>query len=76
MEIRLQDYRDVDSGPYDAVASLEMGEHVGEGNYPTYAAVVARSREAGRVRAHPADVALAGRTRAAARSSSRSSPPT
>jgi cyclopropane-fatty-acyl-phospholipid synthase len=43
VEILLQDYRDIDSGPYDAVASLEMGEHVGEGNYPTYAAVVARS---------------------------------
>ncbi len=24
-------------GPYDAVVSLEMGEHVGEANYPTYA---------------------------------------
>ena len=43
VEILLQDYRDIDSGPFDAVASLEMGEHVGEGNYPTYAAVVARS---------------------------------
>lgn len=41
--IRLQDYRDVPSagdGPYDAVASIEMGEHVGEGNYPAYVAVL------------------------------------
>jgi cyclopropane-fatty-acyl-phospholipid synthase len=36
-DIRLQDYRDVDDGPYDAVVSLEMGEHVGQANYPTYA---------------------------------------
>jgi cyclopropane-fatty-acyl-phospholipid synthase len=36
-DIRLQDYRDVSDGPYDAVVSLEMGEHVGEANYPTYA---------------------------------------
>ena len=47
VEIRLQDYREVDSGPYDAVASLEMGEHVGEGNYPTYASIVARSVKPG-----------------------------
>jgi len=40
VEIRLQDYRDVTDGPYDAVASLEMGEHVGQGNYPTYVSVL------------------------------------
>ncbi|KGN36258.1 class I SAM-dependent methyltransferase [Knoellia subterranea] len=40
VEIRLQDYREVDDGPYDAVASIEMGEHVGEGNYPAYVAVL------------------------------------
>lgn len=38
--IRLQDYRDVADGPYDAVASIEMGEHVGQGNYPTYVSVL------------------------------------
>ena len=37
--IELRDYRDVRE-TYDAVGSLEMGEHVGEGNYPTYAAVL------------------------------------
>jgi len=36
VQIRLQDYRDVADGPYDAVASLEMGEHVGQRNYPAY----------------------------------------
>ncbi|MEP6798371.1 MAG: cyclopropane-fatty-acyl-phospholipid synthase family protein, partial [Lapillicoccus sp.] len=36
VEIRLQDYRDVQDGDFGAVASLEMGEHVGQRNYPTY----------------------------------------
>ena len=40
VEIRLQDYRDVTDGPYDAAASIEMGEHVGQGNYPTYVSVL------------------------------------
>ena len=38
VEIRLQDYREIDDEPFDAVASIEMGEHVGEHNYPEYAA--------------------------------------
>ena len=37
VEIRLQDYREIPDGPFDAVASLEMGEHVGEKNYARYA---------------------------------------
>ncbi|UNM99483.1 class I SAM-dependent methyltransferase [Rhodococcus opacus] len=37
VEIRLQDYREVPDGPFDAVASLEMGEHVGEKDYARYA---------------------------------------
>jgi cyclopropane-fatty-acyl-phospholipid synthase len=45
--IRLQDYRDIGrdgaDGPYDAVSSIEMGEHVGEENYPTYARVLHRN---------------------------------
>ena len=44
VEIRLQDYREipeVNAGrPFDAVASVEMGEHVGEENYRTYAQVL------------------------------------
>jgi cyclopropane-fatty-acyl-phospholipid synthase len=49
VEIRLQDYREIPEvaaangdlpGPFDAVGSLEMGEHVGEQNYATYAQVL------------------------------------
>lgn len=36
VEVRLQDYRDVDDGPFDTVSSIEMGEHVGEANYPVF----------------------------------------
>ncbi len=53
VEIRLQDYRDAVPAPrelYDAVGSLEMGEHVGQDNYPTYASVLCRAvRPGGRV---------------------------
>jgi len=38
VEVRIQDYREVREQPFDAVSSIEMGEHVGEGNYPTYSA--------------------------------------
>jgi cyclopropane-fatty-acyl-phospholipid synthase len=44
--IRLCDYRD-SSGEYDAVSSIEMGEHVGERNYATYASVLKRSVKPG-----------------------------
>jgi cyclopropane-fatty-acyl-phospholipid synthase len=44
VEIRLQDYREIPEvatgGAFDAVGSLEMGEHVGEQNYGTYAQVL------------------------------------
>lgn len=36
VEIRLQDERDVDDGPYDAVASIGMFEHVGEARLAEY----------------------------------------
>ncbi|KRF15058.1 SAM-dependent methyltransferase [Nocardioides sp. Soil796] len=45
-EIRLQDYREA-TGEYDAVASVEMGEHVGQRNYPTYVEVLRRSVKPG-----------------------------
>jgi cyclopropane-fatty-acyl-phospholipid synthase len=49
VEIRLQDYRDV-TGRFDAVASIEMGEHVGASNYPVYVDVLRSSvRPGGRV---------------------------
>jgi cyclopropane-fatty-acyl-phospholipid synthase len=35
-EIRVQDYRLVDDGPYDAVSSIGMSEHVGEASLPGY----------------------------------------
>lgn len=38
VEVRHQDYREIDDAPFDAVASVEMGEHVGEKNYAEYAA--------------------------------------
>jgi cyclopropane-fatty-acyl-phospholipid synthase len=51
VEIRLQDYREVaERDHFDAVGSLEMGEHVGERNYPTYVEVLRRAvRPGGRV---------------------------
>ena len=42
IDFRLQDYRDLADGPYDAAASLEMGEHVGDAHYPVFVATVAR----------------------------------
>ena len=38
VEIRVQDYRDVPDGPYDAIASIGMAEHVGASQLPEYAA--------------------------------------
>jgi cyclopropane fatty-acyl-phospholipid synthase-like methyltransferase/DUF1365 family protein len=42
VQVRLQDYRDLaGSGEtFDALASIEMGEHVGEQQYPGYAGVL------------------------------------
>ncbi|GAA1403300.1 cyclopropane-fatty-acyl-phospholipid synthase family protein [Pseudonocardia kongjuensis] len=42
VEIRLQDYRQIPAEQFDAVASIEMGEHVGQDNYPVYAAQLHR----------------------------------
>ncbi len=54
VDIRLLDYREVPAtfgaGAFDAVGSIEMGEHVGEKNYATYASVLHDSvRPGGRV---------------------------
>ena len=35
-DLRLQDYRDINDGPYDAVCSIEMIEAVGQEYWPTY----------------------------------------
>jgi len=53
VEFVVRDYRDAvppAGQEYDAVASIEMGEHVGKRNYPTYAAVLRDAvRPGGRV---------------------------
>ena len=41
-DLRLQDYRDIDDGPYDAICSIEMVEAVGQAYWPTYFESVAR----------------------------------
>jgi cyclopropane-fatty-acyl-phospholipid synthase len=51
VRIELCDYRDAPPAPggggYDAVSSIEMGEHVGQANYPTYASVLHRAVKPG-----------------------------
>ncbi|WMX46677.1 cyclopropane-fatty-acyl-phospholipid synthase family protein [Streptomyces roseicoloratus] len=42
IEIRVQDYRDVDDGPFDAISSIGMAEHVGAERYREYADVLYR----------------------------------
>jgi cyclopropane-fatty-acyl-phospholipid synthase len=41
-DLRLQDYRDIDDGPYDAICSIEMLEAVGQEYWPTYFDTVQR----------------------------------
>jgi cyclopropane-fatty-acyl-phospholipid synthase len=38
VEIRLQDYREIDDGPFDAISSIGMAEHVGSKNMARYCA--------------------------------------
>lgn len=40
VNIRVQDYRAIPDAGFDAVTSVEMGEHVGQRNYPVYARVL------------------------------------
>ncbi|WP_369235750.1 class I SAM-dependent methyltransferase [Streptomyces sp. R21] len=47
VEIRVQDYRDVSDGPYDAISSIGMAEHVGAERYLEYAEVLGRLLEPG-----------------------------
>ncbi len=74
VEIRLQDYRDVADGPFDTISSIEMGEHVGQRNYPTYAA--ASTACCARADARSCSRCRAPRAPVAGRSSRRSSRPT
>lgn len=41
-DLRLQDYRDITDGPFDAICSIEMVEAVGRAYWPTYFQSVAR----------------------------------
>lgn len=41
-DLRLQDYRDIEDGPYDAICSIEMVEAVGRAYWPTYFQAVRR----------------------------------
>ncbi|MFD9795367.1 class I SAM-dependent methyltransferase [Streptomyces sp. NPDC059070] len=53
IEIRVQDYRDVRDGPYDAIASIGMAEHVGSVRYREYADdLFALLKEGGRLLNH------------------------
>jgi cyclopropane-fatty-acyl-phospholipid synthase len=53
VEIRVQDYRAVSDGAYDAVASIGMAEHVGAAMLPVYAAgLFALLRPGGRLLNH------------------------
>ena len=64
VDVRLQDYRDAADGPYDAIASIEMGEHVGAGSYPAFCAALlrrARARAAGSWCSRCREAAPAGR---------------
>ncbi|MET7389110.1 class I SAM-dependent methyltransferase [Streptomyces sp. NPDC005529] len=50
VDVVCQDYRDIEGGAYDAVATVEMGEHVGDAEYPAFAAALRRLvRPQGRV---------------------------
>ncbi|MFC8431307.1 class I SAM-dependent methyltransferase [Streptomyces sp. NPDC057253] len=50
VEVVCQDYRDIRGGGYDAVSTIEMGEHVGDAEYPAFAAALHRLvRARGRV---------------------------
>ena len=41
-ELRLQDYRDIQDAPFDAICSIEMVEAVGQAYWPSYFGTVAR----------------------------------
>lgn len=46
-DLRLQDYRDIADGAFDAILSIEMVEAVGREYWPTYFATVARLLKSG-----------------------------
>ncbi|MFI9203389.1 class I SAM-dependent methyltransferase [Streptomyces sp. NPDC053048] len=53
VDIRVQDYREVPDGPFDAISSIGMAEHVGSARYAEYAAdLYALLRPGGRLLNH------------------------
>ncbi|MFB6884490.1 class I SAM-dependent methyltransferase [Streptomyces noursei] len=40
VEIRVQDYREIADGPFDAISSIGMAEHVGRAQYAEYAGLL------------------------------------
>ncbi|WP_405440179.1 cyclopropane-fatty-acyl-phospholipid synthase family protein [Streptomyces avidinii] len=53
VDIRIQDYRDVKDGPYEAISSIGMAEHVGAERYRDYARTLhALLRPGGRLLNH------------------------
>jgi cyclopropane-fatty-acyl-phospholipid synthase len=67
VDIRIQDYRLVDDGPFDAISSIGMAEHVGRHNMATYfGALRALLRPGGRMLNHA--ISSAGGSRLASRS--------
>jgi cyclopropane-fatty-acyl-phospholipid synthase len=53
VEIRIQDYRDLDDGPFDVISSVGMAEHVGTAPYLEYAKILYRQlRPGGRLLNH------------------------
>ena len=53
VEIRVQDYREIDDGPFDAISSIGMFEHVGRAGVDAYtSALYALVRPGGRVLNH------------------------
>ncbi|MFF3645699.1 class I SAM-dependent methyltransferase [Streptomyces sp. NPDC002564] len=50
VDVQLRHYRDIEGGEYEAVSTIEMGEHVGDEEYEAFAAQLYRSlRPRGRV---------------------------
>ncbi len=48
VDVRLQDYRELDcTAEFDAVSSVEMGEHVGDEHYPQYLSIIRRALRPG-----------------------------
>jgi cyclopropane-fatty-acyl-phospholipid synthase len=69
VEIRVQDYRDVRDGPYDAISSIGMFEHVGLAQLGTYFdRLYALLRPEGRLLNHGISRPPSGRARFARRS--------